>query len=146
MIDQLGEFNRVLDDLENVGVKMEDEDKAIHLLSALPDSYQNMWNASLYGRQTTLTLEEVLTALKTKEVQKRANGDRGKSTSAGLNVRLKQIKEKLHKAIQDDRGNSHTKQKDLGDKEVRKCHFCKKSGHLRRDCYAWIRRQQQTTQ
>lgn len=34
--DQLEEFNKILDDLENTKVKMEEEDKAIILLNALP--------------------------------------------------------------------------------------------------------------
>jgi len=37
--EQLTEFNKILDDLENIEVQLEDEDKAILLLYALPRSF-----------------------------------------------------------------------------------------------------------
>ena len=61
--DQMDEFNKIIDDLENVDVKMEEEDQAIILLSALPKSYEHFVDAMLYGRGQSLTLEEVQAAL-----------------------------------------------------------------------------------
>lgn len=49
MEDQIDEFNKALDDLENLDVKLEDEDKAILLLNALPKSYDHLKDAMLYG-------------------------------------------------------------------------------------------------
>lgn len=51
-------------------VKLQDEDKAILLLNALPKGYDNLVDAMLYGRHTTITLDEVVSALKTKELKK----------------------------------------------------------------------------
>ena len=53
------EFNKIIDNLENVDVKMEDEDQPIILLSALPKSYDHFVDAMLYGREQSLTLEEI---------------------------------------------------------------------------------------
>ncbi|PNY01887.1 cytochrome p450, partial [Trifolium pratense] len=36
VMEQLSEFNKIIDDLANVDVNLEDEDKSFHLLSALP--------------------------------------------------------------------------------------------------------------
>jgi len=36
VIEQLTEFNKILDDLENIEVQLEDEDKVILLLCVLP--------------------------------------------------------------------------------------------------------------
>ncbi|RVW68241.1 Retrovirus-related Pol polyprotein from transposon TNT 1-94 [Vitis vinifera] len=69
--DQTDEFNKITDDLENVDVKMEEEDQAVILLSALPKSYEHFVGAMLYGREQSLTLEEVQEALNSKELKKK---------------------------------------------------------------------------
>ncbi|KAL8523272.1 hypothetical protein ACS0TY_013303 [Phlomoides rotata] len=53
------EFNKVLDDLENIDIKMEEEDKALIILSALPKSFENFKDTILLGRQSSITPEEV---------------------------------------------------------------------------------------
>lgn len=60
--EQLDEFNKATDDLENI----EDEDKAILLLNALPKSFDHLKDAILYGREKAITLVEVHCVLKAK--------------------------------------------------------------------------------
>ena len=67
--DQLDQFNKIVDDLENVDAKMEEEDKAIALLNALPKSFEQLRDAMLYGREKAITLVEVQSALKSKDLQ-----------------------------------------------------------------------------
>ncbi|KAH9650266.1 hypothetical protein KPL70_026310 [Citrus sinensis] len=66
--DHLDEFNKVCDTLETIDVALDDEDKALLLISSLPKSYGNFVDALMYGRQT-LSLDEVKSALNTKELQ-----------------------------------------------------------------------------
>lgn len=40
--EHLNTFNDILSQLESIGVKMDDEDKAVTLLCTLPDSYDNL--------------------------------------------------------------------------------------------------------
>ncbi|XP_073224915.1 uncharacterized protein [Cicer arietinum] len=68
---QLADFNKILDDLENLEVKLDDEDKALILLRALPMSYEHFKDAIMFGREQTITLEEVHTSIRTKESYKR---------------------------------------------------------------------------
>jgi len=70
IIEQLTEFNKIFDDLENIEVHLEDEDKAILLLCALPRSFESFKNTMLYGKEGTVNLEEVQAALRTKELTK----------------------------------------------------------------------------
>ena len=67
--EQLEEFNKAVDDLENIDVQIDDEDKAIMLLNALPKSYDHLRDAMVYGREKTITLTEVQSALRAKELQ-----------------------------------------------------------------------------
>jgi len=48
--EQLTGFNKILDDLENIEVHLEDEDKAILLLCALPRSFESFKDTMLYGK------------------------------------------------------------------------------------------------
>ncbi|KAH1249995.1 Retrovirus-related Pol polyprotein from transposon TNT 1-94 [Glycine max] len=66
--DQIDDINKILDDIENLDVKMEDEDKALMLLHGLPSSYEHFKDAILFGRDQTITLEEVQSSIQTKEM------------------------------------------------------------------------------
>ena len=54
--DQMDEFNKIINDLINVDVKIEDEDQAVKLLSSLPKSYEQFVYSMLHGRIQTLTM------------------------------------------------------------------------------------------
>ena len=69
ILEQLEDFNKAIDDLENIDVTIGDEDKAILLLNALPKSYEQLRDAIKYGREGTVTFLEVQSALRAKELQ-----------------------------------------------------------------------------
>ena len=48
MSDQIDDFNKIIDDLENINIKMEDEDQALILLNAMPKTYEHFKDAMLY--------------------------------------------------------------------------------------------------
>ena len=66
-------FSKAIDDLENIDVKIDDEDKAILLLNALPKVYDQKRDAILFGREGTVTLQQVQSALRSKELQRSAD-------------------------------------------------------------------------
>ena len=51
-------FNKLISELLAVDVKINEEDKALILLSSLPESYDHIVTTMLYGKET-LILEEV---------------------------------------------------------------------------------------
>lgn len=59
-------------DLNSVGVKIEEEDQTIILLSSLPKVYKHFVDTMLYGKET-LTMAQVKSALNTKELQRKAD-------------------------------------------------------------------------
>ncbi|KAH9745767.1 CCHC-type domain-containing protein [Citrus sinensis] len=128
MKDHLDEFNKLILDLENVSIILEDEDMALILLSSLPDSYEHFVDTLLYGRQT-LTLKDVKNALESKDLKKRADG---KEQIAGDGL---VAKAKIEKMMYKDKNNKNQKEKQDKKKKKRKCYFCQKEGHYIKDCF-----------
>ena len=63
----LDDYNKIILDLNNLGVKIEDEDQAIILLSSLPKMYEHFVDTILYGKEP-LTMTGVKAALNSKEI------------------------------------------------------------------------------
>lgn len=57
--NQLDEFNKLIDDLENIDVTLKDEDRAIILLNALPKSFKHLKYAMLFGREDVITMNNI---------------------------------------------------------------------------------------
>ena len=69
--DQIDDFKKIIDDLENIDIKMEDEDQALILVNAMPKTYEHFKDVMLYGRDQTITLEEMQSTIRAKELQRR---------------------------------------------------------------------------
>ncbi|KAJ9675848.1 hypothetical protein PVL29_024682 [Vitis rotundifolia] len=54
--------------MSNIGIKVDDKDKAVLVLNSLPSSYSSFKETMKYGWKT-LTLEEVQFALRSKELE-----------------------------------------------------------------------------
>src|SRR5436190_880344 len=72
ILQHLNVFNKILNDLLALEVKMEEEDKALILLSSLPPSYDHLVTTILYGKET-LELEDVRVMLVNNELMKRTD-------------------------------------------------------------------------
>nr|GEY91667.1 retrovirus-related Pol polyprotein from transposon TNT 1-94 [Tanacetum cinerariifolium] len=81
--EHIDEFNKLIGNLENIDVDIDDEDQALMLLTSLPSSYDNFLETLLYGREY-LTLEDVLSSLNLRELKKRTDA---KDDGDGLYVR-----------------------------------------------------------
>nr|GEZ18478.1 retrovirus-related Pol polyprotein from transposon TNT 1-94 [Tanacetum cinerariifolium] len=76
-------FNKMIGDLANIDVDIDEEDQALMLLTSLPPSYDNFVETLLYERES-LTLEDVLSSLNSHELKKRIDA---KDDGDGLYVR-----------------------------------------------------------
>ncbi|GKA20028.1 hypothetical protein Tco_0699943 [Tanacetum coccineum] len=103
--DHIDEFNKLILDLANIDIEIEDEvqalmlltsfpssyenwiedeDQTLMLLTSFPSSYENFMKTLLYGRES-LTMEDVLATLNLRELKKRTEGTK-EETSDGFNV------------------------------------------------------------
>ncbi|KAL4585590.1 hypothetical protein LXL04_010213 [Taraxacum kok-saghyz] len=52
ILDHLSVLNNIVSELEAIGVKVGDEDKALRLILSLPSSYEHMKPILMYGKET----------------------------------------------------------------------------------------------
>lgn len=144
LLEKLDEYNKILDDSENVDISLENEDKAIIFLNALPKTFDQLRDAMVYGRERTITLDEVLSAVKTKLARNDADG-KVNVHGESLSIKSKFDKNKQKKVYTAERKPLvHYKGKEPVQKETRICHHRKKVGHLRRDCFFWKKKLSQS--
>ncbi|KAL8549463.1 hypothetical protein ACS0TY_008341 [Phlomoides rotata] len=136
ILEQLDEFNKVLDDLENTDIKMEEKDKALIILSSLPKSFENFKDIILFGRQGSITLEEVQVALKSKELYK-VTDQASSSTCEGLTVKGKHLKKSNFKKGNTNKWRNKKASEATTDTDVRKCFHCHELGHYKKNCPKW---------
>ncbi|KAH9696615.1 hypothetical protein KPL71_023232 [Citrus sinensis] len=117
--DHIDAFNKIILDLEDINVKIDDEDKAMILLCSLPSSYENLVDTLMYGRQT-LAMGEVKEALSSKAAIKKETRD-GECLTASRRTEKKDTSKNMKKG-------SKSEPKNL------KCFHCHKEGHFKKDC------------
>uniref|UniRef100_A0A803PJ67 Integrase catalytic domain-containing protein n=1 Tax=Cannabis sativa TaxID=3483 RepID=A0A803PJ67_CANSA len=123
--DHLDDFNKVILDLENIGIKGEDENQAIIVLNSLPtESYEHFVDTMTYGRES-LTLEEVQSALMSKEMKRKVD-KQDDNASEGLFVRGKGSKKENSDQSSGNKDKSNAKLKRI-------CFLCNKISHLKKD-------------
>ncbi|ESR45251.1 hypothetical protein CICLE_v10003098mg [Citrus x clementina] len=77
IFDHLSVLNGIVLELEAIGVKIEDGDKALRLLWSLPTSYKHLLPTLMYGKET-VNLEEVTNTLLSEE--RRLSGESTETT------------------------------------------------------------------
>jgi hypothetical protein len=86
LCDHLDDFNRIILDLKNIDIKVDDEDQALILLCSLPDVFDNFFNSMLYGRDT-IFLADFKSALNSMELRTKLNGKGSDNQAEGLFVK-----------------------------------------------------------
>ncbi|GKA40987.1 retrovirus-related pol polyprotein from transposon TNT 1-94 [Tanacetum coccineum] len=122
--EHIDEFNKLVGDLANIDVEIDDEDQTLMLLTSLPSSYDNFVETLLYGRES-LTLEDVLSSLNSRELKKRTYA---KDDGDGLYVKGRSS----HRGNQ-GRGSSRSKSKGKETYKL-KCYICYSEDHLKKNC------------
>nr|GEV44535.1 putative reverse transcriptase domain-containing protein [Tanacetum cinerariifolium] len=91
LYEHIVEFNKLIDDLANIDVDINDEDQTLMLLTSLASLYDNFMETFLYERES-LTLEDVLSSLNSRELEKRTDA---KDDGDGLYVKGRNNKKSI---------------------------------------------------
>ncbi|KAL6493219.1 hypothetical protein OROGR_032978 [Orobanche gracilis] len=129
----LDEFNSIIMDLENLGIKIEDEDKAVLLLVSLPSTYKHFKEIMLYGNNDTLSFEDVKSNLLSKEKFDLELHSVSKDENLIVRGRTQE---------KGSTSNKKSRSKSKGHKSNKFCRYCKKPGHGIPDCYSLKRKQE----
>ena len=129
----LDEFNKIILDLENIEVKIDDKDQAVLLLNALPKSFSNLVEAMKFAKES-LTLEEVQIAMKAKDQESRSE-KRSNAESLNIHGKGKRNSKSNSKNKHKTKGGDSKESKSEEQKEFTyKCYHCHKEGHMKKDC------------
>lgn len=82
----IDEFTKLVSDLEVLEVVIDDEGQAIFLLNSLPGQYDQLRDTLKYGKET-LSLEEVIAAAYSKELDLKSSFKIARTSRDGLNVK-----------------------------------------------------------
>ena len=124
--DHLDELNKILKDLKNIDVRIDEEDQSLILLYSLPPSFENFVNSMLHGRDI-LSLEDVKSALHSKELRRKV-----------WVVESEDQAERLFVRGRTEKGWEKSRKKSRSKSRLRKnvkCHYCHKFGHYKKDCF-----------
>ena len=126
------EFLKLVSDLCSVGVSVTDEVQAILLLCSLPSKYNQLKETLKYAKDT-ITLEAVIAAARDKEREFKDTGSSGKEAGEGL-----VMKERFQSRGRAEwRGASKRNGRSRSNSKSRMvCWYCKKGGHMRKDCFS----------
>ena len=112
--DHLSILNGIVSELEAIGVKNEDKDKALRLLWSLLTSYKHLLPTLMNGKKT-VDLEEFISTLLLEEIRLSSENTENKNVSA--------------LAVVGNLKKNNSKKKGV-------CWGCGQSGHLKRDCHS----------
>ena len=122
----LSKFKEIVGDLKNLEVKYDEEDLGLILLCSLPPSFSTLMDTIIYS-WVTLSLEEVYTALSSKEKMKEINPGH-EPKAEGLNARGRSSEKSSTSYHNKSRSKSRGKTKKF-------CNFCKRKGHIIDECF-----------
>ena len=112
MSQHLNDYNKILADLQNLEVDISSEDKALLLLNSLPDNYDHLITALLYGKDE-IKFDDVSNALTNNEYRMKDKQVQRDTTIEALIVKEMSNDKKLKKG---------------------ECAYCHKKGNWKKDC------------
>src|ERR1044072_1255829 len=130
LVHHLTVFNNALAELTRLGIKVDDEVKAVVLLCSLPPSYAHLVTTLTYGKDT-VKLDDISSTLLAHEQRSRSVEEKGGS---GDGLFVKGGAERGRGKEQGEISWKKKKRYKSKDRSKAECFHCKQIGHWKRDC------------
>ena len=138
--EHTNDFQGLVNQLNAMKMKIEDELQALLLLSSLPDSWDTLViSLSNSAPNCKLTMDMVKDSLFNEEARRKEQGI-SYETEALVTENRGRGKNRGPKGRGKSKGRSQSRGKSS---ERGKCYHCGKEGHMKRICYAWKREQKE---
>lgn len=59
IVEKFTQLNKIIEELKDIKVRLDDVDKAILMLSLLPSRFEHFKDALIYGNENIITLDDV---------------------------------------------------------------------------------------
>ncbi|KAG7554626.1 GAG-pre-integrase domain [Arabidopsis suecica] len=129
----IDEFLRLIADLENTNVLISDEDQAILLLMSLPKQFDQLKDTLKYSSgRATLSVDEVVAAIYSKELELGSNKKSIRGQAEGLYVKEKN--ETRGRPEQREKGNRNNRSRSRSKEKKKCCWICGEEGHFKTSC------------
>ena len=135
VLDHVNEFQGIFDRMSGMGVKFDEDIMGLWLLNTLPDSWENfrvsLTNSAPDG---VVTMQYVKSGILNEEVRRRTQVA---STSHSDVLVVESRGRSKSKGQYHNRGKSRSKSKSRY--KNLECHYCGKTGHIKKYCFKWKR-------
>ena len=137
----LNEFNSLFSQLTSKGLNLDDEMKTIFLLCSLPSSWDTFCTAiSNSAPSGTLIFNDVMSAMLTEEIHRQSLDSRSHGEA---NVSRGPDSNRRGRSRDCDGKKTNQSRSKSRDKKNVECFYCKKKGHIKRDCHKWQKQQKE---
>lgn len=140
--ENLDEFLKMTLVLKGTDQELSDSSLAMILLNSLDNEYQVVKNALQYT-STIPSVDLIVAGLKARELELRVQKRSGNSLFVKGKGEISQVGSNPHHdsgSMNKKKGKNTNKSKG----ETRKYFYCNKTGHLKKNCLKWIRKQKQS--
>ncbi|CAA7047040.1 unnamed protein product [Microthlaspi erraticum] len=128
--ENVDDFLKIVAELSSLNVEVSDEVQAILLLTSLTPSFDQLKHTLKYGRES-LSLEEVVSAARSRERELSEDHRSDKNQAASLYTG-----ERGRQPYKGVKGKNDRSRSRSSSNTRLTCWFCKKEGHIKKDCYA----------
>ena len=126
----MNNYTKLLTDLVNVDVKIEEEDKALILLNSLPEEEYEIFILTLINDKQTINYSDVSTALVNCEAKRKNK----QSSSNGTSAEALMVRDRGYNRKSKGKCERSKSRPDFRDLKKNQCAFCKEVGHWKVDC------------
>lgn len=145
VLKQLDTFNKLIAEVENIGVEIQEEDKALLLLSALPQSLEHFKDALQYvnnpygNGEESITLEKVQMTLRSNDLQNSGPTYQIQESTDGFYLKKTKTSRLAKKKLQQKSFQTQFRPPQSFSNRISdmKCFHCNSTGHFRRQCPRW---------